>query len=533
LIFLEGCGKIPTSPASWLRNKNLLSDKEVTVNTLLGFVIQRPKAIRHHRLSPLLHFTPNFFLLIPLLVSPLLLSFPSAIHAQWEPDRRLTTDTSAQYTNWYSNSWCVSASGDTVHVVWYDLRHGWPDAEIYYKRSTDAGITWEIDTRLTSFLSLSEFPSIAALVSKVHVVWMDDRAGGGNREIYYKRSTDGGVIWNPDVRLTYDSSYSYWPSVAVSGLDVHVVWNDYRDGNFEVYYKRSTDEGFSWNSDVRLTHDTLASMFPCIAASDSVVHVVWYAHPEGARNFQIYYKRSTDKGTSWGLDTRLTNSTQNSLYPTIAVSGTHVNVAWSDSRDGNYEIYTKRSTNEGINWEADTRITYDTANSTIGSIAVSGFNVHVVWSHGITGPPFTEIYYTRSRDGGLTWEPTTTLTRTSVGPSIAISGSKVHVVWYDNRDGNQEIYYKRNPTGNSGVGESSGGSYPLTSNLSFSVVPNPFTSFTTLPGHSSEHFSLYDISGRRVGVWKGDRIGEGLAPGIYFLKSEGKDTKPLRIVKLR
>jgi hypothetical protein len=88
--------------------------------------------------------------------------------------------------------------------------------------------------------------------------------------------------------------------------------------------------------------------------------------------------------------------------------------------------------------------------------------------------------------------------------------------------------------GGSGVWENPRGSFnPLISNLSFSVVPNPFTSFATLPGHSSERFTLYDISGRRVGTYRGDRIGWGLSVGVYFLRPEGKDGKPLRIVKVR
>jgi len=36
-----------------------------------------------------------------------------------------------------------------------------------------------------------------------------------------------------------------------------------------------------------------------------------------------------------------------------------------------------------------------------------------------------------------------------------------------------------------------------------------------------------------VGVYKGDRIGEGLVPGVYFIKPEGKGTKPMRMVKVR
>jgi len=65
------------------------------------------------------------------------------------------------------------------------------------------------------------------------------------------------------------------------------------------------------------------------------------------------------------------------------------------------------------------------------------------------------------------------------------------------------------------------------------ATPNPFTYFTTLPKHEAELFNLYDISGRKVGVYKGDRIGEGLRPGVYFLRSSDQNGKPLRVVKVR
>jgi hypothetical protein len=63
--------------------------------------------------------------------------------------------------------------------------------------------------------------------------------------------------------------------------------------------------------------------------------------------------------------------------------------------------------------------------------------------------------------------------------------------------------------------------------------PNPFTSFARVPGHSSDRFSLYDVSGRRVGTYKGDRIGEGLRAGVYFMRANEGKGKLARIVKVR
>jgi len=69
--------------------------------------------------------------------------------------------------------------------------------------------------------------------------------------------------------------------------------------------------------------------------------------------------------------------------------------------------------------------------------------------------------------------------------------------------------------------------------LPFSIRPNPFTSFATVPGHPTDRFALYDVSGRKVGVYRGDRIGADVPPGVYFLRPIGQAYKPLRVVKIR
>lgn len=66
------------------------------------------------------------------------------------------------------------------------------------------------------------------------------------------------------------------PCIAVSGSYVYVAWTDLRfRPNWEIYFKRSTDAGLTWGNNLRLTEDHQISRQPSIAVSDSVVHALW------------------------------------------------------------------------------------------------------------------------------------------------------------------------------------------------------------------------------------------------------------------
>jgi len=432
--------------------------------------------------------------------------------AQWEPDVRLTYNDSNSYTS-PNNSWCIASNGNVVHVVWFDYRDG--NSEIYYKRSADGGLTWSVDTRITNDTYSSLYPSITVSGSLVHIVWQDNRDSHLYDEIYYKRSTDGGLTWSADTRLTNNTSTSDFSSIAVSGTHVHVVWQDFRDGNSEIYYKRSTNAGVSWGTDTRLTNAIYTSKFPAIAVSGTHVHVVWQDSRDN--NYEIYYKRSTDGGLNWGTDTRLTNNIYQSNPPSLAVSGAFIHIVWSDFRDGLQKIYYKRSTDEGTTWDADTRLTNYPAISNEPSIAVSELCVHIVWNDTRDGNE--EIFYKISTDRGTTWDADTHLTNNSAVsrlPSIAVPGSNVYVVWQDNRNGNWDIYYKRNPTGNVSIKNISNeipSAYSLDQNY-----PNPFNAVTNVkfqvPSLKFIKLVVFDLLGREVKTL----VNEVLQPGTYSVR---------------
>jgi hypothetical protein len=69
------------------------------------------------------------------------------------------------------------------------------------------------------------------------VVWQDDTPG--NNEVFYKKSTNGGMAWSGAKRLTWNSGDSEFPAAATDSNDnIHLVWRYGSIGNGEIYYKR-------------------------------------------------------------------------------------------------------------------------------------------------------------------------------------------------------------------------------------------------------------------------------------------------------
>src|SRR4030095_11864562 len=469
------------------------------------------------------------------------------LHSQWGAEMRMTENQDPSLTS-FDNGYSVAASGDTVYIVWED--GGGSSFDIYFKRSVDGGMSWGAITPVSANEGESRFPSVFVSGSNVYVVWR--QIFGTEYETYFKSSSNGGMTWGPDVRLTNDPANTDYPSIAVSGTSVHVVWSEETNQKYEVYYKRSTNGGISWDSTVFLTPgDTLISMGACITASGQYLHVIWYDYRDG--NSEIYYKRSTDGGTTWENDVRLTDNFAQSRYPSITSSGDYVYAMWSDDRPGIWRVFFKRSTDAGTTWSADTALTGSPHFSEFPSCYASGQIIHAVWFDMRDGD--WEIYYKRSQDWGVTWEPDVRISNApdkSWFPSVTASGTIVHVVWSDYRDVNWEVYYKRNPTGNIVGQKIINNEVPVKFSLQQNY-PNPFNPSTKIkfdiPSDGSQRLLsvkliIYDALGREIATLVNGQLQAGTytanwnasdhPSGVYFYKliSENyTDTKKMILVK--
>jgi len=365
--------------------------------------------------------------------------FAQVAQAAWAPTKRLT---------WNSgDSQLPAIAVDTwgnLHVIWEDDATG--NAEIYFKKSADGGNTWTASQRLTWNSGKSRRPAIAVDTwGNPHLVWYDDTPG--NYEIYYKNSTDGGATWSASQRITRTAGVSQAPAIAVDTWgNLHVLWYDYTPGNYEIFYSKSTDGGATWPAGQRITWTSGWSGLPDIAVdSSNNIHVVWSDETPG--NAEIYYKKSTDGGVTWSISQRLTWNSGISEVPAIAVNPSgDLHALWWDNTPGNAEIFYKKSTDGGGAWTLSKRLTWSSGDSQVPAIAIdpSG-GLHALWWDNTPGN--AEIFYSKSTDGGATWTPGKRLTWSSggsYGPAIAVDySSKLHVVWQDDTPGDYEIYYKK------------------------------------------------------------------------------------------
>ena len=116
-------------------------------------------------------------------------------------------------------------------------------------------------------------------------------------EIFYKLSINGGTSFGNMVNLSNNAGSSGFPDVAASGNNVCVMWSDSDFGNVEIFYRRSTDGGMTFGPIDNLSNNGGFSNFPAIAALENSVYVVWQDQDAITEDNEILYRKSTDGGT--------------------------------------------------------------------------------------------------------------------------------------------------------------------------------------------------------------------------------------------
>ncbi|TLZ59869.1 MAG: exo-alpha-sialidase [Methanobacteriota archaeon] len=232
--------------------------------------------------------------------------------------------------------------------------------DLAFARSSDGGATWTPKVLVSGPGTLGGIVQVAPDGTVLATWW-----SYASDNILFDRSFDGGATWGSDIRVNdipgsaaspLPSDPPVLPSMAVApNGTIYIAYEDYRNGrpggtpngDMDVFIARSSDSGSTWSPGIRLNDDTTTARqwMPDLAIDPfGGIHVAWEDDRTGAHN--IYYTNSTDGGTTWGPNLRVTtaetpvgfNRPGDYLAIESAPDGT-ICIVWTDGRGADLDIY--------------------------------------------------------------------------------------------------------------------------------------------------------------------------------------------------
>ncbi len=160
---------------------------------------------------------------------------------------------------------------------------------------------------------------------KLHEVFASGTITQG--EIFYRNSTNGGVSWSNAVRLSDGTATSLAPCITMSSSTTNVIvtWQQTNGSNYNVVFRRSTNGGTAWGSITTLQSNfSCGSPGPLPSVSGNTQTgrvVVVYRSSSGLR-----YVASSNNMTSWTASAGVPGSTSgNHNSPSTAYYANDVN----------------------------------------------------------------------------------------------------------------------------------------------------------------------------------------------------------------
>ncbi len=210
-----------------------------------------------------------------------------------------------------------------------------------------------------------------------------------SEEIVDMNNTKSTTGYNDEIfYISNNTGHSEEPQIIKNGTNIYMLWIDDSSASRNIYFKKSSDNGCTFGPTIDLGVGKGGSLDPKMVVSGNYVYVIWEYTPEN--NGMIYWTRSADNGASFEKVKNLGNNTGFNGFPQVAAAANNVYVAWTDNAQEKYgQIFFTRSTDNGESF-GEPFLVYkgqeSYANTTALSpklVAGSGDNnVYLLWQSG-------------------------------------------------------------------------------------------------------------------------------------------------------
>ncbi len=277
-------------------------------------------------------------------------------------------------------------------------------------------------------------------------LWLQHNSDSGYKVI--RRSTDGGNSWPKQDSIRVTGGYRAWPRLGQCSDSTVLMFYRYISSStpryYQIFYRRSTDNGYHWSTERTLPTDTGPKFGgdPFVPSPGNLW--VFYTLRRSATGYDVYMDRSTNSGLSWQGRTPLIEAPGDQYFGSIVrAPDSRLWLFYRQSATGDTGIYCVTSSDTGRTWSVPRRL-----------LGVSGTPFCVVDRTGRFWLTFTllhghynyEAYYVTSSDNGMTWSDTSRFTRFVGGDIVSwlgLANGQPLVFFHSVRTDNGDIYYGR------------------------------------------------------------------------------------------
>jgi len=196
------------------------------------------------------------------------------------------------------------------------------------------------------------------------------------------------------------------------------------------------NSNFNFSNVTNITNNPLDSVYAQIAAIDNNVYLIWQesiTNNSNEKNYDIYFKKSGDRGNTFSKPINLSNNTGFSEHPQIAVSKNGIFIVWADNTDSNNtEIMFTKSEDNGTTFSKVINLSNNSKNSNNVEISAFDENVYIVWQDiDHNNNKNSSIMFKRSLDSGNTFNDTIQLAinTNDAYPKVNSYQDYVYIVW--------------------------------------------------------------------------------------------------------
>ncbi len=349
--------------------------------------------------------------------------------------------------------------------------------------SHDGGETWTFPFSIDAGIFRSD-PVLAVDNQGVFYYYALGVPGGSNFVNDMFLSTDGGMTWGPPL-FTCGGDKAWFTLDRTGGQGeghLYAFWTSFFTCQGGVgHFNRSTDGAFNWDPEINVPQDlrwgtldidTAGNLY-LVGTGTAGIAVVRSSNAQDDTQTVIFDQVNTvdlggflddrvgpNPGGLLGQAWIAVDQGDDALY--VAAS---VNPPGADPLDASFS----RSTDGGVTWSPPVRVNDDTSSSAyqwFGTMsAAPNGRIDYVWNDTRNDPGGvdSELFYSYSLDGGLTWAPNQAISpafdplighpqQNKIGDyyHMVSFDDAAHLAWSATFNGEQDVYYTRIPAPASG-----------------------------------------------------------------------------------